>query len=196
MTPLTANNSKPRKNLDPETLGRFLGALSPDAQEACLRYIRLHEKLDGFFRMKGISDAHSAADETIDRAMMKIAAGSDVPDVTNYCMGIARNIVKEKLRLMQRESSAFQNFIETLADSSAEQVERIYQVLKPCFEQLSAADQNLLIEYCQVLRGSARIEHRRQLAAKLDSTMLAVRMRVTRLRKTLTDCVKSSAAQA
>lgn len=180
------------RNATPESFARFLECLSPDIEEAGRRYTRLHEKLIGFFNMKGISDSPGAADETIDRAAIKVFAGTIVPDMSSYCLGIARYIVKERLRHVQREGAAFRNFIEHFTDSSAEQVERIYRVLKPCFEQLTAKDQELLATYCQIIRGSARVEHRRQIAETMQTTMLALRMRVTRLRKILTDCVKKN----
>lgn len=183
-------NSKNNQTVESEALTRFLELLSPDPEEACLCYTRLHEKLVGFFRLKGISDPASAADETIDRAAIKIAAGASVPDASKYCLGIARNIAKERYRHAQRESSAFLKFIENLADAADAQVERIYLILKPCFEQLAIEEQKLLTEYCQVMRGRARAEHRRQLAELMKTTVLALRMRVTRLRSSLTDCVK------
>jgi hypothetical protein len=192
MTNPIEDHSKTRRNESAEAFKRFLESLSLDTEEAGRRYTRLHEKLVGFFNMKGISDSDGAADETIDRAAVKIAAGTPVPDVNNYCMGIARYIAKERMRHVQRESSAFRNFIEHLANSSEERVERIYLVLKPCFEQLGNEEQSLLAAYCQVIRGSARIEHRRQMADTMNTTMLALRMRVTRLRKILADCVRTS----
>jgi hypothetical protein len=195
MTDPIRDNTKTRQNVSPEVFARFLEFLSPEPEEAGRRYTRLHEKLVGFFSMRGISDSPGAADETIDRAVVKMAAGASISDMNNYCLGIARNIVRERLRYTQRENSAFRNFIEHLADSSEEQVERIYQVLKPCFEQLTAEEQQLLAAYCQVIRGSARIEHRRQMAEKMQTTMLALRMRVTRLRKILTDCVRKSSRE-
>jgi hypothetical protein len=140
--------------------------------------------------MKGVSDPVSAADETIDRAALKIAAGVVVPDVDKYCLGIARNIAKERSRLIQRESTAFHKFIEDISNSSAEQVERIYNILKPCFEQLAADERKLLLAYCHEIRGRARAEYRRQLAETMKTSLLALRVRVTRLRNSLTDCVQ------
>ena len=173
-----------------ETFARFLEFLSPDPEAAGRRYARLHEKLVGFFRLKGISDPASAADETLDRAVLKISTGTPVSDADRYCLGIARNILKERYRSAQRETSTFLKFIENLADATDEQVERIYSILKPCFEQLAIEDQKLLLAYCQVIKGRARAEHRRQLAEIMKTTVLALRMRVTRLRNSLTDCVR------
>lgn len=189
------DNSKNQQTVSPEAFARLLEFLSPNAEEAGRLYTRLHERLVGFFRLKGISDPVSAADETIDRAALKISAGTPVPDVGRYCMGIARNITKERYRREQRESSAFLMFAENLANASNEQVERIYNILKPCFEELAIEEQNLLVDYCQVIRGRARAEHRRQLAENMKTTMLALRMRVTRLRSILADCVRNRSSE-
>ena len=178
-----------------EAFARFLKLLSSDAEAAGRRYTSLQTRLTGFFRMKGTSDPMSAADETIDRAVAKIAAGAEVPDVDNYCFGIARNIIKERFRLLNRENSAFEEFAAALSRSSTDQVERIYSVLQPCFEQLEADDQEMLAAYCQDVRGRARAEHRRQLAEAMKITVLALRIRVTRLRNGLADCARKMALQ-
>jgi hypothetical protein len=141
--------------------------------------------------MKGVSDPLTAADETIDRAVLKIGAGTIIPDVDKYCFGIARNVAKERYRLMHRETLAFHEFIEDIDDSPVEQLERIYGVLKPCFEQLSVEEQQLLVAYCQEIQGRARAEYRRQLAETMKMTVLALRIRVTRLRNRLTECVQN-----
>jgi hypothetical protein len=192
MTDAPQHNSKKGRTVSPEVFAKFLECLSSDSEEAGRRYMRLHQKLIAFFTARGISDPLNAADETIDRATLKINEGALVPDVSNYCLGIARYITKERLRLSQRESLAFINFTEDLADASNDQVQRIYDILKPCFEQLAVEEQQLLIAYCKDIRGRARAEHRRQLAESMQMTMLALRMRVTRLRANLTDCVKKS----
>lgn len=173
-----------------EDFARILALLSPDHEEAGRRYTRLHNRLTGFFSMKGISDPLTAADETIDRAVLKIGAGAIVPDVDRYCLGIARNMAKEKRRRAHRETLAFHKFIEYADDFPVKQLERIYGILQPCFEQLSVEEQQLLAAYCQRIKGTANAEVRRQLAETMKMTMLALRVKVTRLRKKLTDCVQ------
>lgn len=190
MADSTQNSSKTPRTLSPEAFAQFLLLLSSDPDEAGRLYTRLHEKLACFFNLRGISDPVNAADETIDRAAIRVAAGASVPDVNRYCSGIARNIARERFRRAQREDSTFQRFMEELADYSDEQVVRIERLLKPCFEQLAPEDQSLLLAYCQVLHGRARAEHRRKLAETLGSTVLALRMRVARLRSHLAECVK------
>jgi hypothetical protein len=181
---------EPQNLSDEEVFARFWTFLSADAEEAGRHYIRLHKKLVGFFTLKGIADPAQAADETIDRAARKIIAGTPVPDVDKYCLGIARHIYQERLRREKRDLAAFRKFIADLDDGKAEQIERIYRVLKPCYEELTDEERELLAAYCEVLRGRARAEHRQQLAEKMQTTVLALRMRVTRLRRNLADCVK------
>jgi hypothetical protein len=193
MTDSAQDNPKKPQSVNPEALAQFLALLSPDEDEAGRLYMRLHARLVGFFNLKGIPDPHTAADDTIDRAVLKISAGAPVPDVGKYCMGIARNLAKEKFRTLRRESVAFQTFAEDIQGNSDGQVERIYQLLKPCFDRLEEGDRKLLVAYCQIIRGRARSEHRRRLAEMMTTTVLALRMRVTRLRSGLADCVRQYA---
>jgi predicted transcriptional regulator of viral defense system len=181
--------------MNSEDFTRFLELLSSTGggEDGVGCYLRLYRKLEGLFTLKGVCDPLGAAAETIDRAVKKIAEGAPVPDVVKYCMGIARNVAKEILRAQRRESKAFLKFVEELDSGSGEQVARIEQILKPCFELLDAEDRELLVAYCRALRGRARSEYRRELAASMNTTVLALRMRVTRLRKVLSDCVEKRA---
>ena len=163
-----------------------------DPDEASRHYLRLHQKLTGYFRLKGMSDPVRDADDALDRAGEKIVKGQDIPDIDRFCIGIARNIVLERLREKKREESAFLKFIDHYQDKSSEAlVERIANLMRPCFEQLPTEDQDLLTSYCKVPPGVDRAEHRRQLAKTLKSTISALRIRVTRLRRGLENCVKA-----
>ncbi len=179
--------------MEPEVFARFLQLLSADPEEAGRRYTSLQKKLIGYFRLKGVDDPVSLADEVIDRAIMKITGGADVPHVDRFCLGIARRVYKETVRLRQRETSAFQQFIAELGDSSVDQVDRIYNLLQPCFEQLANDEQQLLLAYCHESQGRSRIEYRHQLAEKMQLTVMTLRARVSRLRNKLTDCVEKRA---
>jgi hypothetical protein len=172
------------------SLLRFLCPEDPD--EASRRYLRLHQKLEGYFRLKGMFDPINDADDALDRAAEKIVKGQAIPDIDKFCMGIARNIVHERLRHKKREESAFLKFLDNSRDNSTEAlVDRITSLMRPCFEQLPQDDKNLLTSYCKVPPGVERAEHRRQLAASLKSTISALRIRVTRLRRGLENCVKA-----
>lgn len=193
MTDPTPPRPEGRRKMSPEDFARFLNSLSADAEEAGRLYTRLHRKLTGFFTMRGVSDPGDAADDTLDRAAAKISAGAPVPDLTRYCLGIARNIARERWRREERESAASQDFAARLAAGDEEEVERIHRVLKPCLEQLPPEERQLLMAYCQVAHGRERAEHRRRLAEARQTTVLALRMRVTRLRVALSECVRKRA---
>lgn len=184
--------------MNPEHFKRFLESLSASCggEDGGSCYIRLYRKLVGLSAMKGIRDPANAADETINRAAMKIAEGVPVPDVGNYCMGIARNVIKEILRSQQRESQAFLRFLACLDDDAGEEVARIDQTLRPCFELLADDEKKLLVAYCEVMRGRIRAEHRRELAVSMNTTVQALRMRVNRLREVLTECVEKRSNDA
>lgn len=163
-----------------------------DPDEANRRYLRLHSRLAGYFRLRGMSDPVNDADETLERAGKKILDGIHIPDIDKFCMGIARNIVLEQMRERKREESAFQRFIENSQDNSTEiLVDRIMNLMKPCFEQLPPKDRDLLHSYCKVPEGLSQAEHRRKLAESLKSTIAALRIKVTRLRQSLEECVKA-----
>ena len=169
----------------------LLNALCPDdPDEAIRRYMTLHLKLEGFFRLRGMSDPVTDADETCDRAEEKLAKGYNIPDITRFCVGVARNIVHERLRSQKREETAFQKFVDDCTDESTQAlIDRIMKLMKPCWDKLPTDDQNLLMEYCQVPPGIDRAEHRRQLAARRNSTISALRIRVARLRRGLEGCM-------
>lgn len=163
-----------------------------DPDEASRRYVRLHAKLAGYFRLKGTYDPVSDADETLDRAGKKIGDGYHIPDIEKFCIGIARNIVHERLRSKQREETAFVKFIDNNQDNSTEAVVHlITNLIKPCFEKLPEDDRNVLTSYCTVPPGIDQAEHRRQLAESLGVSIAALRIRVTRLRRRLKVCVKA-----
>lgn len=193
MTDSPRRDSKRPPQVNQEMFARFLELLAPDPEDAGRRYTNLHKRLIGLFRMKGLTDPVSAADETLDRAIVKIAAGAVVPDVDKYCLGIAQNIAKEKYRLIKREESALRKFILELSESSGELVEKIYAILKPCFEKLPLDEQQLLLAYCRDVQGQSRAKFRRRLAEALGISVLALRIRVTRLRNRLSDCVQKRA---
>ena len=160
-----------------------------DPEEAGRRYLRLHQKLEGYLRTRGVADTAAAADETLDRAAKRIADGAEVPNINNFCLGIARFIIMEGWRVNTRESNAFLEFLEQHEHATADQIDRL-SFMKSCFEQLPLYERNLLNSYCAAPRGQARAQHRRELAERLELSVSALRIRVTRLRQGLDDCLK------
>lgn len=168
----------------------LLKFLAPDdPEEAGRRYLRLHEKLEGYFRLRGVADPVGCADEVLDRAARRLAEGAEVPDIDKFCLGIARFIIKEHWRIDTRESAAFLEFLDRNAGVSQDDLDR-FSLMQSCFDQLPQNDRELLKSYCAAPGGRARAEHRRKLAEDRHSNVSAVRIRVTRLRRGLDDCVR------
>lgn len=188
------NNSS--DNLDDQEVNAhaftaLLHFLCPDdPDEASRKYLRLQQKLAGYFHLKGMSDPIRDADDAMDRAGKKILEGVVVPDIDRFCMGIARNIVLERLRNQKREESAFFQFLEDSQNDQSD-VDRITNLMKPCFEKLPPDDRDLLSSYCKIPAELSRAKHRRQIAEKRGTTVEALRIRVMRLRHDLADCVKA-----
>jgi len=168
----------------------LLKFLAPDdPEEAGRLYLLLHEKLAGYFRLRGVADPVCCADEVLDRAARRLAEGTEVPDINRFCLGIARFVIKEQWRVDTRESQAFLRFLEQNESVSEIELNRL-SLMRSCFDQLPQNDRELLHSYCAAPRGRARAEHRRKLAEARDSNVSAVRIRVTRLRRGLDDCVR------
>jgi DNA-directed RNA polymerase specialized sigma24 family protein len=190
--PNSSSDNLEEQEVNAQPFTALLACLCPeDPNEANRHYLRLHQKLAGYFRLKGMSDPINDADDALDRAGKKILEGIPIPDIDRFCMGIARNVVLERLRNKRREESAFLHFFEHSHDNNTETlVDRITNLMKPCFEKLPPEDRDLLNSYCKVPPGLSRAEHRRKLAERLKSTIAALRIRVTRLRRALEECVK------
>jgi hypothetical protein len=165
----------------------FLCPADPD--EAGRRYLRLHKKLVGFFQFSGFADPATAADEALDRSARRIAEGAEVPDIDKFCLGIARFIVKEQWRVNSRESATYLQYLEKHESATDVQTERL-SLMRECFEQLPQRDRELMNLYCTAPPGRARARYRVNLAEQLSFTVTAMRVRVTRLRQGLDDCVK------
>jgi hypothetical protein len=179
-----------KAELDQQHFTKLLAFLAPDdPEEAGRRYLVLHQKLVGYFRLRGVADSVGCADEVLDRAGRRIAEGADVPDIDKFCLGIARFIIKERWRVDTRESAAFLRFLEQNVSLSENDLNR-FTLMRSCLDQLQQYDRELLNSYCAGPRGRARAKHRRELAEEKHLTVSALRIRVTRLRRELDDCVR------
>ena len=176
--------------MDQQHFTALLKFLSPDdPEEAGRRYLLLHQKLVGYFRLRGVADPNAAADETLDRASRRIAEGSEVPDIDRFCLGIARFIIKEGWRINTRESAAYLEFLKRHAPVGEDELDRL-SLMRSCFDRLPQYERELLNSYCAAPPGRARAGHRREMADRRQCTISALRIRITRLRRELEDCVK------
>jgi DNA-directed RNA polymerase specialized sigma24 family protein len=74
------------------------------------------------------------------------------------------------------------------------QKELEYECLERCMEKLAPGNRELMLEYYQRER-QAKIDHRKQLAARLGIAVNALRIRAHRIRQSLQSCVENCLQQ-
>ena len=162
-----------------------------DPEKAGHIYTKLHRKLTNYFQMRGDNDPENAANITLDRAGVRIKGGAVVPDITPYCLGIARIVALERFREQKREQNAGHAFAEEFCKNNAnEEIATDYRHMAGCLAELSDEDRKLLTIYCQRESKAKLARLRDKLAAEGNMTLTALRMRVHRLRVILADCVR------
>ena len=100
-----------------------------------------------------------------------------------YIAAIGRLIKKQELE-----------FNADLHSPTKEPENKNQHCLEQCLAKLSADDSDLIVEYF-CLEKSEKIEHRRNLAEKLQMEMGAIHTKIHRLKKTLRQCIEKCMAK-
>ena len=116
---------------------------------------------------------------------------TDAP--AHYCYIVARFVLLESLRELQREGPLDNKALLAAGPHSSEEgqeKERQIECLERCVTELEPEDRELIVNY---YRGENRgkIENRKAIAAKLGVTMNALSIRACRLRDRLEACVRN-----
>lgn len=173
-----------KKEVTPESFARFLNWLNPDRDRASEAYEQLHYSLSTYFARRRCIYADELVDETINRVIVKI--DEPIENRRGYCFGVARNVFRESLR-KERSQVALDDV--TLAAPQAEEESFSHDCLDKCLERLSPDSRDLLLEYFSGPK-TQKIEIRQRISRTLRTTQTALRMRIARLKKNVTDCVK------
>jgi hypothetical protein len=170
------------------------------------RYIEMRRRLVSYFGRKRCLSPDELADETLNRVSRKLEEQGGVTDVlpARYCYIVARFVFLEYLRgaehrqvsldEMTGASDRFSRRVAAYTDEAGVGADdRRFDCLDHCLRQLTAHDRALILEYYSGDQG-LRIEHRRQLAARLGLTANALTIRTCRIRGTLEACVNTCTA--
>ena len=178
----------------PEAFDSLLLSFDADRERAGRVYENLRRKLLEFFEARGSCTPEEHADETFDRVMRRIADGETIQNPAGYCYGVAKFVWMEASRKratapVELDENAF---LDTSApdsdlESSREAVEKKLDCLESCLDSLADETRNFVIEYFRDEDGP-KIEQRKILAARLDMTLNALRLRASRLRRELAKC--------
>jgi DNA-directed RNA polymerase specialized sigma24 family protein len=187
----------------PEAFESLLYSFHSDRDQAGRAYENLRRKLLEFFEARGSHTPDEHADETFDRVMRRITEGEKVENPAAYCYGVAKFVWKEATRQLAKEPVELdENVLSPLAanghdpelELAREMVERRLDCLEKCLDHLADETREFIVEYYKEENG-IKIEQRKLLAERLNTTLNALRLRASRLRRELGKCTEKCVEQ-
>jgi RNA polymerase sigma factor (sigma-70 family) len=189
------------------TQGAFrdlLNWLDEGAESSGEKYLEMHRRLAAYFARKNCLSPDDLADETLTRVLRRleeVGAIADMP-AARYCYITARFVFLEYLRRAEHRQISLDALpgsrypasglaAPSDADDEFESRAKRLDCLEHCLLKLTPDHRELISEYYQGER-QAKIEGRRQLAARLGLTMNALTIRACRIREKLEACVRTA----
>jgi len=188
--------------LTPEAFERLLSSFDPDREHAGQKYENTRRKLLEFFEARGSHKPDEHADETFNRVARKIVEGEAIENLNNYCYGVARFLWMEVSRGRAKEPIPFVDDHVPSTPSGADEEEREQlrqkrerrlECFEECLRKLPDETRTFIVEYYREENG-LKIEQRKQQAARLNTSLNALRLRASRLRRELGVCINSCLA--
>jgi RNA polymerase sigma factor (sigma-70 family) len=184
----------PRKSdIPPERFNDLLDWLDPNPESAGSTYLELRDSLVRIFAWRQCADPEGMADEVFDRVSARVI---ELKREFNgnprlYCYGVANNLIKE----YQKKSKLFDS-VEGIdvADEPAQQTEDKFaelreECLSACLQELPGQKRELILSYYSKNR-HAKIVHRAEMARQLGISIRTLRVRMSRMRRTLEACIE------
>ncbi len=164
-----------------------------DEQRAALEYEAARERLVKLFRWRKLAEAEDAADETLNRVARRLDEGEQIENLSAFIGGVARFVLLEKFK--QRERVALEDVAPEILSENPKEFEETENeqklvCFKRCLNELPEDTRRIVVEYYEADAGGAKIDHRKQMAARLGLEMNALRNRALRARTRLEDCIK------
>jgi DNA-directed RNA polymerase specialized sigma24 family protein len=185
--------------LTPEAFERLLSSFDADRERAGQKYATTRRKLSEFFEARGSHAPDEHADETINRVARKIVEGEAIENLDKYCYGVARLVWMEATRGRNKEPIALDDNHAHPAASGADEEEREQlrqererrlECFEECLRKLPDETRAFIVEYYREENG-LKIRQRKQQAARFNTTLNALRLRASRLRRELGTCIES-----
>ncbi len=178
------------EKLTREGFDKFLRALDPDRDAAGKKYELLRSKLISYFDWRDCPFPEDHADEAFTRVMKKLDAGEELRDASTYVFGVARMLLLEIGRRVEKERAALDHLpTATTSDMESDETRRRIECLRQCLAVLPQKSRELITEYYEG-DGPAKINRRKALAANLGMQLNALRIRACRLREKLEECME------
>jgi DNA-directed RNA polymerase specialized sigma24 family protein len=162
---------------------RLLAWLDPERERAAEKYEEIRRRLIKIFACRGCLAPEDAADRTINRVTGKL---QELPETCErdpipYFYAVAKWVHQEEARDARPAPTL-------AATASPGPVGAEDECLRKCLERLPAANRDLILEYYREER-KAKIDYRKDLAARLGIEPNALRIKVCRIRATLKECL-------
>ena len=178
------------------SFARFLSWIDNGRESEGQEYLALRGRLVAYFERKGCDVPGELADETLERANRRLdeVGQIDVETPAKFCYITAKFVFLEYLRSGRRkespvETADLENFEAQTSDGDDEEKETLSRCLDRCLSMLVAEERELIFGYYFGER-RAKIDHRRELAAKLGLTPNALAIRACRIRERLELCIR------
>jgi RNA polymerase sigma factor (sigma-70 family) len=171
-----------------ENFEKLLVLLDPDRDRAGERYLLLRLKLIEYFRSRTCLSADELADETLNRLARKIGEGEEIRDVSRYSYGLARWVWMEYRRRPEVKNVTLDDLAvsPSVFQESLVQKERD-RCFRHCLRELPAKEREIVIAYWDHEDQPHR-DARREMAEKLGISLVALRIRVSRIKEKLQKC--------
>ena len=177
------SSGRKASGLTPEAFESLLLFLGPTPEEAAKKYEDIRRRLIKIFICRGCTTPEELVDESFDRVARKAddLAPTYEGDPALYVYAVARRVHLEFLKKKPIGPPPPE-------PDSSEEYQHELDCLDECMELLPPAQGSLIREYYREEK-SAKIEHRRALAARLGIGVNALRIRAHRIRAALQKCV-------
>ncbi|MBX7170129.1 MAG: hypothetical protein K1X72_04175 [Pyrinomonadaceae bacterium] len=174
---------------------QLLSHLDPDLTQASEKYETLRRKLVKSLLWKQCpeTEADTLADTALDRVALKLNQGEEVRNVQAFAGEVLRFVWLEYLRRHKEDAAGdllpetpVQPNIEILKDPDLR-----LRCLRQCLTEVvpENKDRMLIIGYYDTETGEKNKEHRKNLADKLNLTMITLKVKACRIRDRLEKCI-------
>jgi len=176
----------------PESFEEILVWLNPDRELAGKMYVQLRRDLAKLFVWGRCSDPEGLTDEVFDRVAKKVhqVRQTYVGDPRLYFRAVAKNLIKENFTKLKTHLSfedielSFQQITETEDD-----IVDLEECLHSCLRELSDENREVILNY-YAKQKQAKIDHRNQMARRLEISVETLRVRAFRIRAALEGCIE------
>jgi DNA-directed RNA polymerase specialized sigma24 family protein len=178
-----------------EQFDALLRRLGPDREAAGSRYEQLRRRLVTLFGYWRCSNPEDMADETLDRTARRLEQmGNDFVGSDPACYVYGGRLERRSRSAGSRRSSPG-SVGKIGAPPDGDEVELRAGCLERCLDRLTPGERKLVLGYHEGER-SARIRRRSELAAELEMSFNALRLRIHRFTVRLRECVVDCMARS